>query len=125
MYGRYGADKLNVFLAIFLVFLGIVSIFVWGYVRLAVQIIEFIIFALFLFRFLSRDISRRRTENDKFVKISAPIEKIFKLRFKQLSDKDYKYFKCPKCSASLRVPKRRGNITVTCPVCRNKFDKKT
>lgn len=125
MYGRNGVDKLNLFLAILLLILAIISAFLFGTARLVIQLIETVIFALFLFRFLSKNIYKRRAENDKFIKIATPVEKYFKLKYRQLTDKNFKYFKCPKCSATLRVPKHRGSITVTCPVCGNKFDKKT
>jgi hypothetical protein len=126
MYGRNGTDKLNIYLAAFLFLTSIVSMFFkYYYVLLAFQIVEFLLFALFIFRFLSKNIYKRRAENEKFGKLIAPLEKFFKLKIKQAKDKDNKYFKCPKCSANLRVPKNRGNITVTCPVCKNKFDKRT
>jgi hypothetical protein len=125
MYGRYGVDKLNLFLAVVLLVLAVVSAFVTGTARLVIQVIETLIFVLFLFRFLSKNTFKRRTENDKFMKIVKPAEKYFNVKYRQLTDKNFKYFKCPKCSATLRVPKNKGSITVTCPVCRNKFDKKT
>jgi hypothetical protein len=125
MYGRYGTDKLNVFLAVFLLILGIVSIFVTGVARLVIQILETLVFIVFILRFLSKNTARRRAENEKFLKIFTSVEKFFKLKMRQAKDKNFKYFKCPKCSATLRVPRKKGNITVTCPVCNNKFDKRT
>ena len=122
MQGRYGTDKLNFFLAIILICLAIASRFVDN---IAIIIIQIIILALFLFRFLSRDIYKRRGENDKFLRLYSPVENFFKGKTRQYKDKNNKYFKCPKCSAKLRVPKNRGKITVTCPVCRTKFDKNT
>lgn len=125
MYGRNGVDKLNVFFAVVLLILGVVSIFVHDTARLVIQVLEAVVFILFLFRFLSKDISRRQKENERFVKLTSSVEKYCRRKYRQLTDKNYKYFKCPKCSATLRVPRHRGNVTVTCPVCRNKFDKKT
>ncbi|HAN21891.1 MAG: hypothetical protein A2Y15_06205 [Clostridiales bacterium GWF2_36_10] len=122
MQGRYGTDKLNIFLSVILVILWIIDIFVTNTILYGIQLI---VFALFLLRFLSRNTYKRRKENEKFVNIAAPITKLFKNKMRQLKDKDNKYFKCPKCSANLRVPKNRGSITVTCPVCKHKFDKKT
>lgn len=122
MYGRYGNDKLNVFLVLVLIGMGIISLFSNSYILIALQ---FIVLALFLLRFLSKNTYKRRSENEKFLKLSAPVVRFFKSKIRQLKDKDNKYFKCPKCSAKLRVPKNKGKITVTCPVCRHKFDKKT
>ncbi len=42
----------------------------------------------------------------------------------QAADKDHKYFFCPKCGQSVRVPKGAGKIRVTCPKCGEKFEKK-
>ena len=36
-----------------------------------------------------------------------------------------RYFRCPNCSSTLRVPKGKGKICITCPVCRKEFIKKT
>lgn len=34
---------------------------------------------------------------------------------------DYNVVNCPNCPARLRVPKGKGNITVTCPKCETSF----
>lgn len=34
---------------------------------------------------------------------------------------EYQYFFCSKCRQKLRVPKGKGKIEITCPVCRNQF----
>lgn len=124
MYGRYGIDKLNVFLAVLLIVLTVVSVFLKDTPRYILQVFYTIGYVLFLFRYFSKNINKRRAENEKFQKITASGKKYFKFKYRQMTDRDFKYFKCPKCSATLRVPKRKGNITVTCPVCKNKFDKK-
>ena len=36
----------------------------------------------------------------------------------------YKYFKCPQCHARLRLPRKVGEVTVTCGKCRHAFKKK-
>ncbi len=42
----------------------------------------------------------------------------------QAADKDHKYFFCPKCGQSVRVPKGAGKIRVKCPKCGEKFERK-
>ncbi|PKM62621.1 MAG: hypothetical protein CVU97_04505 [Firmicutes bacterium HGW-Firmicutes-21] len=122
MQGRYGSDQLNIFLAFFLIGLGVVSLFIRLDILRAVQLL---IFGLFLFRFLSRNAYRRRLENQRFIKISAPVTRFFASKIRQYRDKGNRYFKCPKCSAKLRAPKNKGNLVITCPVCKHKFYKRT
>lgn len=40
-------------------------------------------------------------------------------------EKLIKYLKCPHCHQYLRVPKGKGEITVTCPSCHQQFDQRT
>jgi len=37
----------------------------------------------------------------------------------------YKVFECPNCSQKLRVPRKKGNITITCSRCQTKFKVKS
>lgn len=37
----------------------------------------------------------------------------------------YKIFKCPNCSQKLRVPKKKGKITITCKNCKTSFKGKS
>lgn len=37
----------------------------------------------------------------------------------------YKIVSCPKCSQKLRLPRRKGNITVTCKRCGHEFKMRT
>lgn len=37
----------------------------------------------------------------------------------------YIYFNCKKCGKRLRAPTGKGNIDVTCPMCKYKFDTRT
>lgn len=39
--------------------------------------------------------------------------------------KNYKIFTCPTCSQKLRVPRKKGNITITCKKCNNEFKGKS
>ena len=122
MYGRYGSDQLNLFLlGAYLVFylLGMVT----G-VQLLNTIGLFFILLGFL-RMFSRKIDRRRAENAKFLQMSAPVNKWFKLRRTMHRDKDHAYFKCPNCKQTLRVPKGKGKITITCRSCGTSFQEKS
>ncbi len=44
---------------------------------------------------------------------------------KNREDHEHKYFLCPECKQTVRVPRGHGKITITCPKCSHKFDKKS
>ena len=46
----------------------------------------------------------------------------FIVRLKNI--RKYKYFKCPQCHARLRLPRKVGEVTVTCGKCRHAFKQK-
>ena len=122
MYGRYGSDKLNkVLLAIYaaeVVVFTVLSLFVnptplW--MSLAYFALSMILIFVIFFRMFSRNIQKRRRENDKFCGF-------FKLRRNKFRDrKTHVYKKCPHCKAVLRLPKAKGKHTVICPRCKNRF----
>lgn len=119
---RNGTDGLNVFIAVILLCLSIVSFNVKNNILYGVQLV---ILVYFLFRLLSKDIYRRRRENERYSKLFAPVLKFSRRKVHQFQDKENRYFSCPKCSAKLRVPRNKGEITITCPVCKHQFDKRT
>lgn len=122
MYGRYGSDQLNMFLlAVYLVFYLLAAVTGLG-------ILSFVgLFAIILcfLRMFSRKIDRRRAENAKFLNLTAPVTKWFKLRRSMHRDRDHCYFRCPNCKQMLRVPRGKGKISVTCRSCGTTFQEKT
>ena len=109
-YGRNGLDRLGaVSLALALVLL-ILGRYVW-------QPLSFFSAALLLyaiFRCYSRDVAARRRENARFCHLLDP-----------LRDREHCYFRCPKCSQRMRVPRGKGKIAVRCPSCGERFEKTT
>ena len=88
--------------------------------------IGILLFVYCWFRILSKQPYKRSLENTKFLQIIYPIKVWFQLQRKKYVDrKVYKYYKCPKCQQYLRVPKGKGQIVITCPKCRTKFEKRT
>ena len=123
MFGRYGADELCLALVIVSMFLMAIS----NFDKLKfVYIIALIPLGVALWRSLSRNTNSRYNERLKFLQIiKGPKEKL-KLFINRFRDrKTHKFFTCPKCKATLRVPKGRGKINITCPKCGNKMIKKT
>lgn len=118
MSGRYGPDQLNMAMLILAVVLTIVA----SVTRLGLlNILSYVMLILCFIRMLSRNLTARRRENDKFLKYWWPIRTKLQNRF----DKNYRFFKCPACRCTLRVPRRKGKIQVTCPKCGERFTKKT
>ena len=43
----------------------------------------------------------------------------------RLTDRDHRYFACPQCGQTVRVPRGKGTIKIRCPKCRTQFEKKS
>ncbi len=128
MYGRYGNDQLNNCILIVALALGVASWFTRGAANLAVCLLQVIMLVFWALRAFSRNHFNRRKENGAFLSLKNKAKsKLSSLTafFRRACDRKHKYFKCPNCKSRLRVPRGRGEITVTCPKCRNRFDKKS
>ena len=123
MVGRYGPDQLNVALLISAVVIGLVA----SITRLWIlSLISYIPLVLGLIRMFSRNIPRRRAENDRFLRYWWPFKTKLMGKITQMKDsRTHKFFKCPGCRNNLRVPKGKGKIQITCPKCGERFIKKT
>lgn len=119
--GRYGNDALNQFLFILEIILVVLSLFIQNF---AFTILFFVVFILYFYRTMSKNIYARQAENAKFIALRSKGTHTFKAIQKNFQDKNYKHFACPKCSQIIRVPKGKGEIEITCPNCRTKFSKR-
>lgn len=122
MSGRNGLDSLNTGL-LFLSFAMLLIAEISGW-----NLLTFLYYAcaaLFCYRALSRDLTRRRSENQRYLmltdRIRTPVMQAYH-RFK--NRKMYRYFTCPSCKSKSRVPRGRGNVTITCGRCGNHFSAK-
>ena len=78
------------------------------------------------YRAFSRNISRRYSENEAYLKVKYKvIGKFNNFKFRMKDRKTHVIFKCPNCSQKIRVPRGKGNISIKCPKCRIEFIKKT
>ena len=123
MIGRYGVDQLYLatFIAvvIFSLLASITKIGIFSIISLL-----FLVWALF--RCFSKNIYKRRAENDRFLRFWWPVRQRFVQEWKRIkSSKTHRFFKCPACKNILRVPKGKGKIQITCPKCGERFVKKT
>ena len=122
MYGRYGNDMLNFALLI----LGCVLTAILSFVRVPyIHYVGMIPYIIVIFRTLSKNIPARQRENAKFIELIQPWKRFIIKKTRQYQDKDHKYYSCPRCHNTLRVPKGRGKIKISCPHCQKEFVKKT
>lgn len=122
MAGRYGIDQLSVGLLA----LGCLLTLTGSLIGVsALAYISYILLGLCIYRSLSKKVTIRRAENYKFMTAVNPVLLWSKKKINMLSDSTHKYTKCPYCKAQLRLPKGKGKISVTCPVCKKEFIKKT
>lgn len=123
MIGRNGLDQLNVAFMVVFILLNIVSLFVSSIILFIVYII---LFAYFVFRFLSKNLSARQRENNTFLKVCTPVYRTATKYFDRIKNiKKYKYFKCQNCKHTLRVPRGKNKVRITCPHCGHKMIMKT
>lgn len=124
MYGRYGTDTLNkvylgVYIAVVLIY-SVVSLFITDPKASAILtacylLTTLLLIVLIFFRMLSRNVTKRRRENEAFCGFFRLLRNRFRDR------KTHVYRKCPKCRAVLRLPKAKGKHTVVCPRCKERF----
>lgn len=117
--GHYGTDDLNQFLFVLELILFGITLF---FPNIISNTLFYLTIILYLYRTLSRNIVARSVENQKYIRVKSMITHKFVALKKDFQEKGYKHIVCPNCAQIVRVPKGKGNITVTCPSCRNSFD---
>lgn len=129
MYGRNGMDQLNrtLFWGYIAVFLGQV---LFSALRLQIpalicEIVLWPLMVLILFRMFSKNLPKRRTENQKFVNWWWGVKNRNASAKARHADKDHKYFTCKTCGTICRVPVGKGKIIITCPKCGAQIHAKT
>lgn len=111
MRGRNGADQLGRVTIYGSFILYIISMLLRSDILYAISFVG-IIYSTF--RMLSKNLYARREENRKFLTWWETT------RIKMSQRKDYKIFKCKSCGRNIRVPRGKGKIEVTCPMCGSK-----
>ena len=122
MYGRCGYDELSRFLMGVCLTMIILNLFLELF---TVALLELALLVYTTFRVMSRNLSKRRAENEKYLSIKRKIDSKFGLiKSKHRDRKTHVYHKCPNCKNVLRLPRIKGEHTVNCPCCHRKFDMK-
>lgn len=115
MQGRYGTDKLNTAILITGLIACLLSMFIpFPLIHLLLTVVSYVLMGWAIFRMLSRNTYRRYQENRKYLHF-----------LERVKDRQHKYFDCPRCRQSVRVPRGKGKISITCPKCREKFIRKS
>ena len=126
MTGRYGVDEFNRFLnttalitlVLSVLFKGVLGMFFW---LLAIGALVYSYFRMF-----SRKTYRRRAENNAYLTLRYQVTcKFSGVKQRMQQKKYYRFFKCPKCGITTRVPKGKGKIRITCPKCGESFVRKS
>jgi predicted RNA-binding Zn-ribbon protein involved in translation (DUF1610 family) len=119
MYGRYGVDPLYYALFVFYIVLAIANTFL----RLtAISWLEWAVLIFMAYRVFSRNIVRRRWENEQFLRVWAPVREKSARTVRRVRDfRTHRYRRCPSCKAILRLPRRTGKRVAQCPRCGHEF----
>lgn len=127
MVGRYGVDQLTNFLLIVSMVLLVISLFFGSsIVGTILWILAIVLLVVGYFRIFSKKTSQRYQQNQKFLRLRNRFTGKFrsgKERLKQ--QKTHRFFKCPECGQTVRVPKGKGKIKITCPKCKTGFVRNT
>ena len=123
MSSRRGFDSLGVAILILAAICSMLFRFTWLWEFWVAMVL---LGVWFFWRFFSHRIDRRAKENEWFLARFRAVSKWFRLQKNRLRDrKTHRYYRCPGCHNVVRVPKGRGTIRITCPICQEVFVKKT
>ena len=122
MQGRYGIDDIYKDGFILYLILLVLDIFINS---LILNVLQLIVILTILYRSLSKQISKRKKENQKYLKLKKKILNPFKsLKSLKsyLKDEYHVYRKCHHCKTILKlpIPSKRGIKHSQCPTCKKR-----
>ena len=120
--GRHGADEFSLALLI----AGIVISMLGSILRIGIlSLLSTALYVYSIFRMFSRNHAKRYAENQKYLSVWRQSTSGIRQFFVRLKNaRKYKYFKCPECHSRLRLPRKVGEVTVTCGKCHHAFKQK-
>ena len=123
MQGRYGYDELNSGLSILFLAFWVLSLITGKRFFYTLGLIALV---YSIYRSLSRDHMKRSRERLWFLKQIDKVKRFFRITKPRWEQRNtHKFFRCSQCGATVRVPKGKGQIEITCPKCGNKFVERT
>jgi hypothetical protein len=123
MYGRYGFDQLTRALLIVAFLLSLIT----TYARIKWLIfLPYLPFICAIYRVLSKNIQARTQENMAYCRVMNNINaRLRHLKLSLVGTKTHKYYVCAHCKQTIRVPRGKGKICITCPKCKYEFIRRT
>ena len=121
MTGRYGVDDLGKATLIGAIVLLVLAM-LFGSSLLNYLALALIVYGYF--RILSRNISARYGENQKYLQLKSRIMGGFRGQ-SMGADRTVRIFRCPTCGQKVRIPRGKGKISIHCPKCNTDFIKRT
>ncbi len=126
MAGRYGVDEYSRFLNIVALVSLVLSILFNNGLSVFFWLLAIISLVWTYFRMFSRNTYKRRAENNAYLTIRYNMtRKLSGLKQRMQQKRYYRFYKCPKCGITTRVPKGKGKIRITCPKCGEIFQRKS
>lgn len=123
MQGRYGIDEFSRVL----VTVALLLILLSSFLRLDfLYIIGVMLIVYGYFRVFSKNYPKRYRENQKFLFYINKIKNFFRKK-KDIATirKTHHVYSCPTCKQRIKIPRGKGKIEITCPMCQRKFIKKS
>ncbi len=134
MRGRAGSDELNFALLVIGIIIMVLGSVLTTEIGVTIcTLISVVLFVIVVARTMSKDVAKRRSENQKFQAIfhhqkqSDSLKQAQKEQKRLIKEKQKTHvmFYCSDCKASCWVPKHKGKVRITCPKCGSKFIGKT
>ena len=123
MYGRYGFDQLSRALIVLALLISTLTIFIHASWMVVIADIP-LIYAVF--RTFSKDVPRRTRENMAYCRLAGDMKKkLTHTKLALIGTKTHKYYTCSHCKQTIRVPRGKGKICISCPKCKAEFIKRT
>ena len=123
MQGRYGTDDFYKFL-FWVALIGIVINWFFKSQLLSFAVTLILVYAMY--RVLSKNLSARYAENQRYLQATAKIRYWFDQQKKLMEERKYHHiYTCPKCRQKIRIPKGKGKIMIRCPKCHHEFQKRS
>lgn len=127
MQGRYGVDQFARFTLGVALFVIVVGSFIRRSAAGSVlDMIGMILIIYTYFRILSRNVSARYAENQKYLGYTQKIRgQLNREKSMMEQRKTHHIYTCPGCGQKIRIPRGKGQkVEIECPKCHQKFIKR-